>query len=232
MSHFTAEEPEHGAGRARCRCLTCLTSQPHGTPGQVRGTGPLRRGRAGLPGTLPSTATEHTCAGRGRAPGFLSRRPPAGEAGPRVSEEGTEAQTRRATRQGHRLGRLAVPALEPRSLQLQRSRDLTKVTREAAAGAASGPGAPAPTPARPAPPLRRPAPQPLRGAAPSPSAHPWGPRPPGSPARPPAPRGPAPPRPSARPEAPAGRARQGPRRLRPPRPSPLSPMMSSLKRWS
>lgn len=37
--------------------------------------------------------------------------------------------------------KLVVPGLEPGSLQLQTPRDLTKVTREAGAGATSGPGA-------------------------------------------------------------------------------------------
>lgn len=92
-------------------------------------------------------------------------------------------------------------------------------------------GSPAPSPARPAPPHRGPAPRPHPGAPRSPSARPWGrpAAPPGRPAR----AGTSPPaQPPALPEAPAGRARQGPRRLRPQRPSPLSPMMSSLKRWS
>lgn len=92
-------------------------------------------------------------------------------------------------------------------------------------------GSPDPCPARPAPPHRGPAPRPHPGAPRSPSARPWGrpAAPPGRPAR----AGTSPPaQPPALPEAPAGRARQGPRRLRPQRPSPLSPMMSSLKRWS
>lgn len=122
--------------------------------------------------------------------------------------------------QGHRVKKLVFPGLEPGSLQLQQSRDLTKVTREA--GASAGPcipraGHPDPPRRSPEPPAAPPGPAAaeLRASRPARAAPP----------RPPV-------RPPARPEAPAGRARQGPRHLRPLRPSPLSPMMSSLKRWS
>lgn len=102
--------------------------------------------------------------------------------------------------------KLGVPGPEPGALQLQKSRDLTKVTREAGAGAVSGPDGLAPTPARPAPQLRSPVPQPHLGAAPAPRRAPGAggcrAAPPARPARagtsPPAcpPRGPRGPRPA------------------------------------
>lgn len=106
--------------------------------------------------------------------------------------------------QGHRVRKPTVPELEPGSLQLQASRDLTKVTRETGAGAARGPGCPSPDPRAPSPSAQKPGaptsprgrPQPL-GAPPGPAAA-GQPRPARAGSSPPAcpPRGPRGPRPA------------------------------------
>lgn len=125
--------------------------------------------------------------------------PPLSLTSPHFSDAGTEAQGRRdnspkvTERQ-----KLASPGLEPGSLQLQRSRDLTKVTREAgtsagAVRASRALGAPRPAEEPPRSPLAAAPPGPATPPSSAPPA-PRGPRllarSPARPARPPAPRPP------------------------------------------